>query len=183
MKDDGKDEVKEPKHAADEVSETEEGESDSKETSPKINFDYKHQDEGEEPAADESETPKENQPNTLDDLAQAAPKGGEEPQSEIPNMRYQQKAASDVYSKHYDAPTSFSHGSSSFGDRSVRRSKSSPLPLIVLLLVGVVIVGGTVFVLKNRNVKWQNTQPSSSPFSAVATPTPSPNPVLLDRST
>ncbi|MBI2021501.1 LytR C-terminal domain-containing protein [Candidatus Daviesbacteria bacterium] len=102
----------------------------------------------------------------------------EKDQFDIPNLknrtpintgytRYDQN----LYSNQYSSSNSRSGG------------RSSKLHIIILLLIGLAVIGGTVYVLKSQ---FGQSNPSPTPSSiAESTPTPSPSPSLtpsVDRS-
>lgn len=153
MKDEDNDNLKEK--------EVKEEESESKQTLPKtgpqINFDYH----------DGNDTT----PNTLDDLVNQPAKGEDENPPDSSHMNHQ---------KPHQSSFSYPSNSSVFSETVNRRTKNSLLPLFVLFLIGVGIVSGTVFLLKNRSVKWQTTPTPAS--TTKPSSTPESTPLALNRS-
>lgn len=130
---------------------------------------------------------------TLEDLAampdaeveeeamQKKPVDLEEENMDIPNLKSQHIPSSGIYNSHNGAQREFS----TFSPPPRRgKSKNLLLQLAVLSVIGLSVIGGTVYALKMQ-FKGMNTDPSPSPSleASIPSPTPSPSPeVSIDRS-
>lgn len=130
---------------------------------------------------------------TLDDLAampdaeveeeamQKKPVDLEEENMDIPNLKSQHIPSSGIYNSHNGAQREFS----TFNPPPRRgKSKNLLLQLAVLSVIGLSVIGGTVYALKMQ-FKGMGTAPSPSPSleASIPSPTPSPSPeVSIDRS-
>lgn len=70
---------------------------------------------------------------------------------------------------------------SRFGSNRPVAKSASKWHVVVLILIGLAVIGGTVYFLKNQ-FKPVNTTPPASSATPVPTPSPSPTPTPLDRS-
>jgi hypothetical protein len=169
---------------------------DDDKSGPKINFEYEEPEDG---------SPNPKREETLEELANkyrdepdedaaeevAEPKHHPvaEPEEEIPQMRAQMPT-SGIYSAQdirrgngelHQAPYMRSSFSSHNND-NYHPNKSSKLHFVILALIGLVVLGSAVYLLKYQ---FKATKPSPTPSPspvAQATPTPSPTPVPIDRS-
>ena len=66
-------------------------------------------------------------------------------------------------------------------ENNFRSNRSSKVYFLILVAIGLVILGGAVYLLKNQ-LKPPAPSPSPSPQVALATPAPSPTAAPLDRS-
>lgn len=175
---------------------------------PKINFDYpprQHGEEADEPA--ENAVPPSRPGPSLDDLssdsdqpeeegsqaAQKNPYAEEEDQGrDIPHLQtsrpnqpiYQNQTSGRMQPGAGMNGSLPDYGQNNFQFRrngNFKSNHSSKIYFLILLVIGLVVLGGAVYLLKHQ-LKPATPSPSPTPQITIATPSPSPTPAPVDRS-
>ncbi len=119
------------------------------------------------------------EPSTLDDLT----KPTYEDDTNIPRLRNQPQAQNPTF---HTASSSVFNDPQDYQSRFVNsKPKSSPKwHLLILILIGLAVIGGTVYLLKNQFGDSGSSEASPSPSISVFVSSPSPSPTAepLDRS-
>lgn len=142
---------------------------------------------------EESEEVDKSEPDTLDDLTKESSFEGTPDDYPIPHLKASRQKGSNIgynapqqresYGESYSPKSRYMDGNdpnnffSSHNQSSQTPKRANKFHLLVLIIIGVVVIGFTVYVLKGGfgDIQLGGTQPSPSP-SATATPEPTPTP-------